>query len=44
MWVLDFRQERSHESGYFESKFIKAGHRGTKEGLRIEEATSLPKE
>ena len=41
MWVLDFVWERCHSMGPgdFESIFIKAGDRETKERLRVEEVT-----
>ena len=41
MWVLDFVQERFHNTspGDFESTFIKARDSEIKEGLRVEEAT-----
>ena len=41
MWVLDFVQERFHKTSLedFERMFTKAGDKGTKEELRVEEAT-----
>ena len=46
MWVLDFMQERFHDTSLsdFESMFMKAGDSGTKEGCKIKEAGSQQQE